>query len=101
MIPFTADALEMAYQLIDEVHNETGVLCGATINALSGDVIDLVVSIAFKKSEKESADSLTALSKLHEKFTAQGFIPYRLGVEHAKWADQLLLVWVKEALFVN
>ncbi|MEQ5705789.1 FAD-binding oxidoreductase [Providencia rettgeri] len=89
LIPFTADALEMAYQLIDEVHNETGVLCGATINALSGDVIDLVVSIAFKKSEKESADSLTALSKLHEKFTAQGFIPYRLGVEHAKWADPI------------
>lgn len=87
LIPFTSDALEMAYQLIDEVHKDTGVLCGATINALSGDVIDLVVSIAFKKTEKESADALAALNKLHEKFTAKGFIPYRLGVEHAKWAS--------------
>ncbi|PHM70009.1 FAD-binding oxidoreductase [Xenorhabdus kozodoii] len=89
LLPFTPDALLKAYEIIDEIHAESGILCGATINALNEGVIDLVISIAFNKKSEEQPRTLHALDLLHEKFQENGFIPYRLGVNHSEWASKI------------
>ncbi|WP_350305957.1 FAD-binding oxidoreductase [Photorhabdus viridis] len=86
LIPFTPQALSKAYDIIDEIHSETGILCGATINSLSGSIIDLVVSICFDKNSNEKNSAFLALDLLHQKFNEHGFVPYRLDIDHSHWA---------------
>ncbi|WP_340613250.1 FAD-binding oxidoreductase [Xenorhabdus thailandensis] len=86
LIPFTPEALSKAYELIDEIYDETGIQCGATINSLSESIIDLVVSICFDKNSNEQSSAFLALDLLHQKFNEHGFVPYRLDVDHSHWA---------------
>jgi len=82
LLPFTGNAIKQAYIHINDIYESTGVRCGATINALNDQVIDLVVSIRFERVEEEINKAHQALSLLHEKFSESGFYPYRLDVEH-------------------
>lgn len=90
LIPYTGADVQTALCLLDTVHEQTGIRPGATINALDSDVIDLVVSLRFDRSnEEETAKAHRALDRLYESFTETGYWPYRLDIEHAPWADRL------------
>lgn len=82
LLPFTGQAIKQAYLHFDDIFESTGVRCGATINTLNDQIIDLVVSIRFERVEEEIRKAHRALKLLHEKFSASGFYPYRLDVEH-------------------
>lgn len=82
LLPFTGLAIKQAYQHIDDIFKSTGIRCGATINTLNEQVIDLVVSIRFERLRDEIEKAHQALELLHKKFNASGFFPYRLDVGH-------------------
>lgn len=88
-VPFDGPAILQARELLQQVHEETGVVCGSTVNALNGDVIDLVVTIRFRRAEQQTARAHRALDRLYELFTAHGFLPYRLDVDHAAQIDAI------------
>ncbi|WP_219821919.1 FAD-binding oxidoreductase [Streptomyces sp. Ru71] len=90
LVPFTGTDLARAVDFLDQVRTETGIRCGATLNALNADVVDCVVTMKFDRTDAdEAARAHRALDRLHELFTAQGFLPYRLDVEHTHYADAL------------
>ncbi|MET7451347.1 FAD-binding oxidoreductase [Streptomyces sp. NPDC005574] len=89
LVPFTGAALGRADELIEQVRAESGVRCGVTFHALSADVVDCVVTMRFARDDEEAARAHRALDRLYELFTAEGFIPYRLDVEHTEWAGRL------------
>jgi len=88
-VPFDGPAVLQARELLQQVREETGVVCGSTVNALNGDVIDLVVTIRFRRAEQQTAQAHRALDRLYELFTAHGFLPYRLDVDHAAQIDAI------------
>lgn len=88
-VPFDGPAIQQARELLQQVYKETGVVCGSTVNALNGDVIDLVVTIRFRRAEQQTARAHRALDRLYELFTAHGFLPYRLDVDHAAQIDAI------------
>ncbi|MFE0679836.1 FAD-binding oxidoreductase [Streptomyces sp. NPDC058961] len=90
LVPFTGTDLARAVELLDRVRAETGIRCGATLNALDADVVDCVVTMKFDRTDAdESARAHRALDRVHELFTAQGYLPYRLDIEHTRYADAL------------
>ncbi|AVJ15705.1 FAD linked oxidase [Serratia sp. MYb239] len=89
LIPFTPQALTQAYAIIYDIKNKTGITCGATINSLNEQIIDLVVSICFDKNSDEKDRAFHALDLLHQQFNDCGFIPYRLDIDHAHWARKI------------
>jgi 4-cresol dehydrogenase (hydroxylating) len=89
LVPFTGKTLSRAHELLAQIHNETGMRCGATLNALSADVVDFVVSMKFHRLPGEVERAHRALDRAYELFTAAGFIPYRVDVDHAGWVDRL------------
>ncbi|MEU0032254.1 FAD-binding oxidoreductase [Streptomyces sp. NPDC006335] len=89
LVPFTGTALARTDELIEQVRAETGIRCGATLNALSADVVDCVVTMKFARQGEEVERAHRALDRLYELFVAEGFIPYRLDIEHTEWADRL------------
>ncbi|MYM58841.1 FAD-binding protein [Vibrio sp. OCN044] len=90
LLPFSGQSITKAYQIFDEIFHRTKIRCGATINALDDSVIDLVVAIRFKKHSSEAERAQIALNMLYDLFHSAGFRPYRLDVEHADWAKNLL-----------
>ncbi|MEV5986793.1 FAD-binding oxidoreductase [Streptomyces sp. NPDC052051] len=83
LVPFTGPALARVGELLEQVLAETGIRCGATLNALNADVVDCVVTMRFaREDEHATANAHRALDRLYTLFTAEGFIPYRLDVEH-------------------
>ncbi|WP_198358181.1 FAD-binding oxidoreductase [Streptomyces fildesensis] len=82
MIPFTGRAVAQARALLDKVREATGVDCGMTVNAITTDSIDLVVSIRFTRNSGEAETAHRALDLLYEWFPAQGFVPYRVDIDH-------------------
>ncbi|MEY9212379.1 4-cresol dehydrogenase (hydroxylating) [Thermobifida halotolerans] len=90
LVPYTGADVAAALRLLDDVHARTGIRPGATVNALDPDVVDLVVSLRFDRSSAErTAGAHRALDLLYEMFTAAGYLPYRLDIEHASWMDRL------------
>ncbi|MER5431813.1 FAD-binding oxidoreductase [Streptomyces sp. NPDC002588] len=89
LVPFTGPALARVDELVEQVRVETGTRCGVTLNALGPDLVDCVVTMKFARADDEAERAHRALDRLHELFVAEGFIPYRLGIEHADWADRL------------
>ncbi|MBQ0827175.1 FAD-binding oxidoreductase [Streptomyces tagetis] len=89
LVPFTGPALARAHHLIEQVRAETGTRCGATFNALDADLVDCVVTMRFPRTETEADRAHRTLDRLYELFTAEGFLPYRLDIEHTEWADRL------------
>ncbi|MBH5134801.1 FAD-dependent oxidoreductase [Streptomyces sp. HB-N217] len=89
LVPFTGAALARADALLEQVRVETGVRCGATLNALGADVVDCVVTMKFPRGGEEADNAHLALDRLYELFATEGFIPYRLDIEHTDWADRL------------
>lgn len=89
LLPFSGEAIAHADELLDRVHDKTGVRCAATLNALGPDVVDLVVSMRFEPRGEQVTRVHQALDLLYELFTEQGFIPYRLDVDHSGWLDRL------------
>ncbi|WP_181384439.1 FAD-binding oxidoreductase [Streptomyces sp. NWU49] len=82
MIPFTGRAVAQARSLLEKVKEATGVDCGMTVNAITFDLIDLVVSIRFTRNFGEVEAAHRALNLLYEWFPAQGFVPYRVDIDH-------------------
>ncbi|MFD3496972.1 FAD-binding oxidoreductase [Streptomyces sp. NPDC058676] len=89
LVPYTGRDVTAALRLLDQVHAETGIRPGATVNALDPDVIDLVVSLRFARTADETARAHQALDLLYELFTEAGYLPYRLDVDHGEWTDRL------------
>ncbi|MGW0819543.1 FAD-binding oxidoreductase [Streptomyces viridiviolaceus] len=89
LIPFTGRAVARAQKLLDQVHAETGVRAGSTINALDADVVDLVVSFRFPRTEPDARRAHRALDRTYELFAEAGFHPYRLDSDHHQWVDRL------------
>ncbi|WP_223830512.1 acyl-CoA dehydrogenase family protein [Nocardiopsis quinghaiensis] len=84
LVPRTGRDVTAALTLLDDVRVRTGLRPGATVNALDHDVVDLVVSLRFDRSDPgEAARAHRALDLLHEEFTSAGYLPYRLDVDHA------------------
>ncbi|MFI6920674.1 FAD-binding oxidoreductase [Nonomuraea spiralis] len=80
LLPFQGAAVARARALVREVCAETGTQWRATVNAISCDVIDLVVSCLFPKAM--AAQAHRALDLLHRRFADCGWRPYRLDVDH-------------------
>ncbi|NJP93887.1 FAD-binding oxidoreductase [Nonomuraea sp. FMUSA5-5] len=80
LLPFRGAAVARARTLVREVGAETGTRWQATVNAISGDVIDLAVSCLFPKAGAARAHQ--ALDLLHRRFAEHGWLPYRLDVDH-------------------
>ncbi|MFK4149098.1 FAD-binding oxidoreductase [Streptomyces sp. NPDC004065] len=90
LVPFTGEAITRAGALLEQVRAETGIRCGATFNALDADVVDCVVTMRFARADEAAvANAHRALDRLYALFTAEGFIPYRLDVEHTEWTGRL------------
>ncbi|MGW1839172.1 FAD-binding oxidoreductase [Streptomyces sp. NPDC002067] len=89
LVPFTGAAITHARELLDQVQAETGTAAGCTVNALDSDVIDLVVSLRFPRTEADAARAHRALDRIHTLFTEAGFLPYRLDADHHDWLDRL------------
>lgn len=87
LVPFRGEDVQHAYELLEQVHDETGILPGATVNALDEDVIDFVVSIKYPRRTVEAAQAHRALDRLYELFGAAGYRPYRLDIAHSGWTD--------------
>lgn len=89
LVPFTGEAIARADELLATVHQTTGIRCGATLNVLAPDVVDFVVTMRFEPRAERTALAHQTLDLLYELFTAEGFPPYRLDVDHADWVDRL------------
>jgi 4-cresol dehydrogenase (hydroxylating) len=87
LVPFDPDSLTTADTLLHEIRAETGIGCGATLNVLGPDVVDLVVAMKFDRGS-QAGPAHRALDLLYERFTAAGFLPYRLDVDHHDWIDR-------------
>lgn len=82
LIPFQGAAVAEAYELLREVGAETGTRWSATVNAISCDVIDLVISSQFPRTLDVKERAHQALDMLYERFPEAGMRPYRLDIEH-------------------
>ncbi|GAA2966086.1 FAD-binding oxidoreductase [Actinokineospora diospyrosa] len=87
LLPFTAEAVVKAEELLARVHADTGILAGGTGNVLGADLVDLVVAMKFDRADARAAHR--ALDRLYELFSEQGFLPYRLDVDHHGWIDRV------------
>lgn len=83
LIPFTAEAIVQALALVRQISAESGVPCSSTQHILGPDVVDLVVAMRFQRDPATAERAHRALDLLYERFSAAGFAPYRLDVEHA------------------
>jgi len=88
LVPFSGGAVARAHALLTTIQERTGIRAGSTVNALGPDLIDFVVSIKFDRA-REVDPAHRALDLAHELFTAAGFLPYRLDIDHADWVDRL------------
>ncbi|WP_433273767.1 FAD-binding oxidoreductase [Actinosynnema sp. CS-041913] len=89
LVPFTGADIGHALGLLDRVSAETGVRCGATLNALGPDLVDFVVPIKFHRSPEGTARAHRALDLAYGLFADAGYLPYRLDVDHFGWIDRL------------
>lgn len=89
LVPFTGEAIAHANELLDRVHEKTGIRCGTTLNVLGPDIVDFVVTMRFDLRDDQIKLAHQALDRLYELFTDAGFIPYRLDVNHSGWIDRL------------
>ncbi|WP_444963360.1 FAD-binding oxidoreductase [Nocardiopsis sp. M1B1] len=90
LVPYTGRDVTAALALLDWVHARTGLRPGATVNALDPDVVDLVVSLRFDRSDPDETERAhLGLDLLHESFASAGYLPYRLDVDHASRTDFL------------
>ncbi|WP_063756564.1 MULTISPECIES: FAD-binding oxidoreductase [Streptomyces] len=89
LVPFDGAALARADELVGRVRAETGIRCGVTLNVLGADVVDCVVTMRFARDGEEAERAHRALDRLYELFAGEGFLPYRLDVDHAGWAGRL------------
>ncbi|QRI92989.1 FAD-binding oxidoreductase [Delftia lacustris] len=89
LIPFRGEALARALEITREASRDSGLRVGTTVNALSADVIDLVVSLPFPPTPDATRLAHQALDRLYERFAAAGLHPYRLDIDHAHWRERL------------
>ncbi|MDV2440617.1 FAD-binding oxidoreductase [Acinetobacter gerneri] len=77
-IPFNGVDINTAYTTLENISQETGVKIGTTVNALSSNVIDLVVSIKFETDSENIEVAHNVLDIIYKRFIDLGFYPYRL-----------------------
>ncbi|CDL83628.1 FAD-binding oxidoreductase [Xenorhabdus szentirmaii] len=86
-IPFKGETITEALSIIDDISKKMGVKIGTTVNALSSDVIDLVISIKFPPVKDQISKSHETLDLIYEHFTYKGFYPYRLDINHTNFIE--------------
>jgi 4-cresol dehydrogenase (hydroxylating) len=89
LVPFAGPSVAHADTLLREIRDETGVRAAATLHILGPDVIDCVIAMRFDRDEASAARAHRALDLMYERYTAAGFLPYRLDVEHTEWLARL------------
>ncbi|ONI76208.1 hypothetical protein ALI144C_36660 [Actinosynnema sp. ALI-1.44] len=89
LVPFTGEAIAQATELLDRVHETSGIRCGATMNMLDADVVDFVVTMRFSPDDESAAHAHETLDRMYGMFGEAGFLPYRLDVDHADAIDHL------------
>jgi 4-cresol dehydrogenase (hydroxylating) len=89
VIPLSGRAVEHLQSLLRQAAGETGARCGATYFTLDSDLALAVIAIKFNREQAEAKRAHQALDRLYQLFTASGFAPCRLDVDHALWAYQL------------
>jgi 4-cresol dehydrogenase (hydroxylating) len=89
VIPLSGRAVEHSQSLLRQAVDETGARCGATYFTLDSDLTLAVVAIKFNREQAEATRAHQALDRLYQLFTASGFTPCRLDIDHAHWVDQL------------
>jgi 4-cresol dehydrogenase (hydroxylating) len=87
LVPFSANSVTKADELIERVRAETEVRCSATVHVLGPDVVDYVVAFKFERRDDQAERAHRALDLLYRLFSEAGFVPYRLDVDHAEWMD--------------
>jgi 4-cresol dehydrogenase (hydroxylating) len=87
LVPFSGESVATADRLLRQVRDETGIRAGATLHILGPEVIDCVVAFRFDRDPASAQRAHRALDLLYERFSAAGFVPYRLDVDHADRAD--------------
>ncbi|HEU5473527.1 MAG TPA: FAD-binding oxidoreductase [Actinophytocola sp.] len=89
MVPLSGAAVAHAHELLDRVHENSGIRCGTTQNLLGPDLVDFVVTMRFEPDAPSVERAHRALELMYGLFTEAGFVPYRLDVDHAGWMDRL------------
>ena len=87
LVPFDGESVAKADELLRQVRDETGIRAGATLHILGPEVIDCVVAYRFDRDPAGVRQAHRALDLLYERFRAANFVPYRLDIDHADWAD--------------
>ncbi|BFU45570.1 FAD-binding oxidoreductase [Krasilnikovia sp. MM14-A1004] len=85
VIPFSGRAAGQARSLVQRAADETGTRCAATYFTLDSDLALVVIAIRFTREPAEAGHAHRTLDRLYELFTAAGFAPGRLDVDHAHW----------------
>jgi 4-cresol dehydrogenase (hydroxylating) len=88
IVPFDAQSLQRAFELIYQCTHMTTVRPMATMNILSKDAVDLVIALRFQREPQPMAEVRQVLDRLYETFTQAGFYPYRLDVDHMDFVVQ-------------
>lgn len=82
VIPHDPEDLQRALRMVDDVAHEAGVPINATLNILSSRVVDLVVTLRFRRGTEESKRAHGAFELLHRRFENTGYFSYRSDVDH-------------------
>lgn len=86
-IPFNGKDINNAYEILEDIFNETGIKAGTTVNALSANVIDLVISIKFGTDQNSVNAAHNTLDVIYQRFIELGYYPYRIDVNNKKYVD--------------
>lgn len=89
IVPISSDSIQRSEQLLQQMHDDTGVRYGATYFTLDTDLALAIVALRFERTEEEAERAHQALDSLYESFAAAGFTMCRIDVDHAEWADKL------------
>jgi 4-cresol dehydrogenase (hydroxylating) len=81
-----ADRLLAAYAAVAEYAGDPGVTVGATVNLITPDLVDFVISISFDR-HTHTQQAHRMLDALHRRFADLDIAPYRLDVAHRQAND--------------
>lgn len=84
IVPFTAEDIENAVDILGSVARDTGLheRIGATLNILGPTCVDLVTTIHFDNTPEGRVAAHRGLDLLHDRCRAAGYFSYREDVRH-------------------
>lgn len=85
LIPFDSNVLSRVRRKFDEISSAYGIEVGSTINALSVDLVDLVVCMRFSRSLDSVKSVDTACREIETYLEDNGVYPYRIDGRDSSW----------------